>query len=297
MNRSIAFSVIKKKDRGISPYEFFNGTLAPLKGGSRLRDLEDDRFRGVVSMARDGNRVCVVQETPNKTKTVAVVNLSDGYYNAVWDDDVSTTPIVKRLSQNEFLITNSKEDIDAPKTYHTLGTVITSEGIPSGKNPIQMNSVPLAAACTYPYLLMLGDNGSIVIHSLLDQKEKQTIQVPGGKYICDTGGKIIVAGDNKISLLDQISFQDQIDELLAEERVTEALNLAEVTFSSTKIDLDAEEFNRQREGMLALQRRAGLTYLKMNRFADGFDLLAASNTDPREVRFPSPTCTHKFAEL
>ena len=37
------------------------------------------------------------------------------------------------------------------------------------------------------------------------------------------------------------------------------------------------------QGMLALQRRAGLTYLKMNRFADGFDLLAASNTDPREM--------------
>lgn len=68
-----------------------------------------------------------------------------------------------------------------------------------------------------------------------------------------------------------------------EERVEEALQLADVQFSSMNVDLDADEFAKQREGMLALQRRAGLTYLKMNRFADGFDLLAATNTDPREM--------------
>ena len=99
-NRTVTLSAVKRKDRGISPYEFFNGTLAPLKG-SRMRDLDDDRYRGVVSMARDGNKLCVVQETPAKTKMVGMVNLAEGTINTVWDADVSTAPIVKRLSHNE----------------------------------------------------------------------------------------------------------------------------------------------------------------------------------------------------
>lgn len=278
--RNTSLSVVKKKDRGIYPYEFFGGALAPLRG-SKIRDLEDDRFRGVISMARDGNKVCVVQETPSKTKLVAMINLIHGSVNTVWEADVPVAPLVRRLGPNEFVFTQSFDDGASETT--TLGTVITSEGVPSGKNPIQMNFVPLAAACTHPYVLMLGNNGTIVVHSLLDQKEKQTIHFPDGKFLCDTGGKVIVAGANSIYLLDQVSFQSQIDDLLKEHRVTEALNLAEVTFSTSRIDLDAEEFQRQREGMLALQRRAGLTYLTMGRFADGFDLLAASNTDPREM--------------
>jgi len=66
-----------------------------------MRDLDDDRYRGVVSMARDGNKLCVVQETAAKTKMVGMVNLTDGTINTVWDADVSTIPIVKRLSHNE----------------------------------------------------------------------------------------------------------------------------------------------------------------------------------------------------
>lgn len=153
----------------------------------------------------------------------------------------------------------------------------------STRQQVEFPFRPIAAACGYPYLVAMGENGEVTVHSLLDQKEKQRLFFRDGKILCDTGGRFILASDNKISLLAPVSFQQQIDELLMEERVEEALQLADVQYNQVNVDLDADEFARQREGMLALQRRAGLTYLKVNRFADGFDLLAASNTDPREM--------------
>jgi hypothetical protein len=48
------------------------------------------------------------------------------------------------------------------------------------------------------------------VHSLLDQKEKQRLFFRGGRILCDTGGRFILASDNKISLLAPVSFQQQV---------------------------------------------------------------------------------------
>eukprot|EP00040_Diaphanoeca_grandis_P040391 m.261755 g.261755 ORF g.261755 m.261755 type:complete len:903 (+) comp43078_c0_seq1:282-2990(+) len=266
--RVVNITATRKKLLGIFHYEFF-GSLNPQKG---TRDLEEEKHREVVCMARDGNSLCVAQRNQYN-----IINLVDGEVNEVFPFTDDTMPLIKYVGSNEFLLINTFGDDST-----TMGMFINGTGTPV-RPPVRWPFRPKAAALNHPYLVIMGEEGSIVVHSLLDQKEKQVINYPDGKLLCDSSGKIIVAGDNRISLLVPVSFTSQIDELLGEERVEEALELAEVTFSSSNLDLDAEEFQRQREDMLALQRRAGLTYLKMNRFADGFDLLAASNTDPREM--------------
>lgn len=266
--RTVNMTATRKKLQGLYHYEFF-GSLNPQKG---TRDLEEERHRDVVCMARDGNNLCVAQRNQYN-----IVNLVDGELIELFPFTGDTMPMIKNVGSNEFLLINTFGDDST-----TMGMFVTGDGTPV-RPPVRWPFRPVAAALNAPYLIIMGEEGSIVVHSLLDQKEKQVINYPDGKLLCDSSGKIIVAGDNRISLLIPVSFNSQIDELLGEERVEEALTLADVTFNSSNLDLDAEEFQRQREDMLALQRRAGLTYLKMNRFADGFDLLAASNTDPREM--------------
>ena len=94
-----------------------------------------------------------------------------------------------------------------------------------------------------------------------------------------------MATENKISLISPLSFEAQINELLEGEtdRVAEALSLAQVKFGSPDLDLEPEEFERQRQQLLSIQRRAGLTYLRNGQFVDGLELLAATNIDPREI--------------
>lgn len=259
------FNITAAKKKGIYQYEFFR-TLIAQKGSVSLEDAE---YRDVAAMSRDGNTLCLAQR-----KMYNIVDLERGEVTPLFPYDQQTHPLIKFIGPNEFLVTMSHD-------AETLGMFVTGSGT-TVRPPVQFSARPIEAACAYPYLLTLSSQ-SIAVHSLLDQRAKQDVPFPNGKILCATGGQIIVAGDNRISLLAPISFQQQIDELLLDFRVSEALTLAEVTFSSSNVDLDADEFERQREGMLALQRRAGLTYLKMNRFADGFDLLAASNTDPREV--------------
>lgn len=109
----------------------------------------------------------------------------------------------------------------------------------------------------------------------------------------------------------------QIDELVSLGRIAEALNLAQVngsqkfkpylteeykvTFGSPNLDMDPDELDKQRQvcqnffngrivlkhaceqKLLAIQRRAGLAYMTQCHFSEGLELLAATNTDPREV--------------
>mmetsp|Transcript_25377 Transcript_25377/g.76453 ORF Transcript_25377/g.76453 Transcript_25377/m.76453 type:complete len:901 (+) Transcript_25377:89-2791(+) len=272
--RSHNFNITAARKKGLYQFEV-NNIMSPQKGA---RDLEDDRFRDVVSMARDGNTCCIAQRGPSVggKGVYSVVNLRSGDATSLFEFPDKTIPLVKYVSHNEFLLVQSLEGTP------TMGMFVN--GLASStRQQVEFPFRPIAAACGYPYLVALGENGEVTVHSLLDQKEKQRLFFRDGRILCDTGGRFILASDNRISLLAPVSFQQQIDELLMEHRVEEALQLADVQYNHINVDLDADEFARQREGMLALQRRAGLTYLKMNRFADGFDLLAASNADPREM--------------
>lgn len=103
-----------------------------------------------------------------------------------------------------------------------------------------------------------------------------------GIILNDTSQRIFIATNNKISLIANLSFETQIDELLLAGRVAEAIELAQVTFTPDGA-LDAAELNKQQQLMQRVQRRAGLAYLQAGQFGDGLDLLAATDTDPREV--------------
>ena len=205
-----------------------------------------------------------------------MVNLDSQEFTELFPFEDQTIPLVKRVGSREFLLSVWTEGL-------TTGMFVTSSGNIS-RPPIQWPFRPSCVACNYPYVIALSEEqGLVTVHSILDQQSKQVIEYQDGKMLNDTSGRIFIATSNKISLIVPLSFEAQIDELLEAGRVQEALTLANVSFGSPDQDLDAEEFERQRKSMLAIQRRAGLTYLRSCQFAEGLNLLAATNIDPREI--------------
>lgn len=128
------------------------------------------------------------------------------------------------------------------------------------------------------------DDGLLAIHSMLDQQIKQMITFPDARVLNDTSGQIFVASGNRISLLAPVSLDSQVDDLFNENRIAEALRLADVTLNAAhEADLDVKAFEQKRQSMFRIQRRAGFAEIQRGSFSEGFNLLAASNVDPRGV--------------
>ena len=260
-----AFSLVKR--RGVHQMRFYNGILQPDK---EYRDVDGD-FKDTVALARDGKAICV-----GRKKKYSVVNLDTLEHTELFPYEDQTIALVQRVGSREFLLSVWTEGL-------TTGMFVTASGNIS-RPPIQWPFRPSCIACNYPYVVALSEEqGLVTVHSILDQQSKQVIPYEAGTVLNDTSGRIFIATKNKISLIVPLSFETQIDELLEAGRVQEALTLAQVSFGSPNQDLDAEEFERQRKIMLAIQRRAGLTYLRSCDFSEGLDLLAATNIDPREI--------------
>ena len=93
------FRVTAARRRGLYQYEVQN-IMSPQKGS---RDLEDDRLRDVVSMARDGNTLCMAQRGPavGGRGVYSIIDLKSGDVTSIFDFPEETIPLVKCISRNE----------------------------------------------------------------------------------------------------------------------------------------------------------------------------------------------------
>eukprot|EP00051_Salpingoeca_urceolata_P025663 m.464125 g.464125 ORF g.464125 m.464125 type:complete len:883 (-) comp20356_c0_seq1:85-2733(-) len=266
-------TILRKK--GLYNYEMAGNVLGPYKGGG-LRDLEDPDFKDISAMARDRCWLCIAQRGQ-----YAMIDLRTGSRLDLFPyDPHHALPIIKRVGASEFLLSVWAEGL-------TMGMFVTAAGNTS-RPPLQWVEPPHQLGYRFPYVLGLcGQSGMVLVtvHSVLDQMVKQSVSFEEGHEITDTNAQLYVSSPNSVALLANVSFDTQIGELLDEKppRVAEALALADVTYGKNDGELDAEEFERQRKKLLSVQRRAGFAYLSMGKVSDGLDLLAASNTDPREV--------------
>lgn len=124
-------------------------------------------------------------------------------------------PIVKRIGREEFLLA-------APGG---LGMFANAEGV-SQRAPVNWSESVIGAAVCFPYVVAL-DESFITVHSMLDQQLKQTLPFRDGHILQDFEGKVVLASTKAVYILVPLPLERQIQDLLANHRVEEALILTE----------------------------------------------------------------------
>lgn len=179
-----------------------------------------------LAIARFGNSICLASP-----KEYSLLKIDSGTFTELFQFDAQfTRPFVKTVGAGEFLIGQST-------SVDTLALFINTQAVTT-RPPLQLISNPLGIAYRHPYAIFFYDN-SIQVHGALDQQLKQTISVKGLKALVDsTGSEIFFSTSNFIYNLLEIPIPTQIQNLLKEKKVGEALLLAEEALPTESDDFD-----------------------------------------------------------
>ncbi|XP_064600183.1 transforming growth factor-beta receptor-associated protein 1-like [Liolophura sinensis] len=176
-----------------------------------------------------------------------------------------TKAIIKRISKEEFLLSGPS----------ALGMFVTSAGI-SQRPPLQWNNNLIGVTFVHPYIVSMNDE-FISVHSILDQQQKQSIPFQGGSYLGEYDGKIFVSSAKEIYSLVPVAWEKQIQSLLADKRVAEAL---ELTKNAKKTGLSREKFMRL---FRRIQQQAAFIEFSQQHFEEARELFKGGQIDVREV--------------
>jgi len=218
----------------------------------------------LVSM--DGIFVCAAL-----TNYYVIINVATGVTQDLFPYEPETRPIIARVSKEEFLL-NAPGD---------LGMCITTEGMSSTTPPFQWIKPVSKFIFCHPHIITLTtNNDAIMIYSILDQKHKQTLTFNGSSAIGNFDGKLLVASTSSVYGLKPVSIQIQIEYLLDNERIDEALELAEN--ASYRITGDG-----QSDGLEAVLNKArikaGFISLRAFELRRAQELFVRGRVDPREI--------------
>eukprot|EP00795_Rhopilema_esculentum_P012923 gene12923-3678_t len=196
-----------------------------------------------------------------------LVNFSTGKIQELFMYEAhNTKPLVKVVGEEEFLLSGPT---------NTMGMIVTSEGL-SQHQPLNWADGLSAIAYSYPYSLVLG-NSTITVHSMLDQRQKQAIAFQGGIFIGDyENNNVFVSSLKAIYYLVPLPFDKQIQMLLIEKRVEEAIELSNVAHT-----LKPSEYNEK--FLAGIQAQAGFVYFSQGHFSQASELFLESTVDVREV--------------
>eukprot|EP00057_Strongylocentrotus_purpuratus_P012789 XP_011667263.1 PREDICTED: transforming growth factor-beta receptor-associated protein 1 [Strongylocentrotus purpuratus] len=156
-----------------------------------------------------------------------------------------------------------------------LGMFVTSGGM-SQRPPLKWAESVCAVSYTFPYVVALDDE-FLTVHSVLDQQQKQTIPFQGGKLLGDFEGKMFVASNKEVYALVPLPVEKQVQALLADKRVEEALNLAK---NYRKAGLGKDKFLQMYNH---IQQQAGFIQFAQLNFADSMELFKEAKLDVREL--------------
>ncbi|KAH7640297.1 transforming growth factor-beta receptor-associated protein 1-like [Dermatophagoides farinae] len=196
-------------------------------------------------MAMDGHFICMASAS-----NYFMINWETGSSQLLCSNPGETyvMPICKYISRNEFLI-------DGPSH---LGVFIKTSGI-SERPPINWGPNVSQIAYSYPYILCLKSN-SISIISVIDQKVKDEFLFENGVHIDNFDGKIVVATKERLFSLYRISWQEQFNSLLLNEKSQEAVDLFHNLYETGM--MTDQEFQQCE----SIKFRAGLIELKKQNF-------------------------------
>ncbi|XP_014664764.1 PREDICTED: transforming growth factor-beta receptor-associated protein 1-like isoform X2 [Priapulus caudatus] len=214
-----------------------------------------------VTMAMDGSHICIAL-----TSQYIVINCDTNRLQDLFPYDSETTmPFVKRVAKEEFLLSGPS----------ALGMFASASGI-SQRPPVHMID-NLASICySHPYVLAMNEQ-FITVHSVIDQQQKQIISFNGGRVLGEFDGRIFVASAREVYGVVPVPWEIQIQSLLADKRITEALDLAR---NSYKTGLTKDRFNKIYE---TIQQQAGFIEFSQHRFSEAVELFKSGLVDAREV--------------
>ncbi|XP_006818165.1 transforming growth factor-beta receptor-associated protein 1-like, partial [Saccoglossus kowalevskii] len=158
---------------------------------------------------------------------------------------------------------------------NALGMFVTCEGI-SQRPPLQWSSSVMATGFTFPYVSALDDE-FITVHSILDQQQKQTIPFQGGKVMNNFEGRLFVASNKEVYSLVPVPVDKQIQALLHDKRVDEALALAK---NAKRAGLSKDKFLKIYR---RIQQQAGFIEFSQLRFKEAAELFKTGALDVREL--------------
>ncbi|KXJ14499.1 Transforming growth factor-beta receptor-associated protein 1 [Exaiptasia diaphana] len=221
----------------------------------------------------DGGAVCVALSNQFQ---YAMVNILNSKVQELFHyEPESTKGVIIRVGPEEFLL-NGPTDL--------MGMFVTSEGT-SQRAPLSWSNSIEALGYSFPYVISLGNN-VLTAHSIVSQDSKtqrQVITFKGGRMLLNYENKVFVCSQKELYCLVPIPYKKQIEALLADKKVNEALQLAHIAME-TAIGEDRDE-----KLLSEVQQQAGFVYFSEGVFADAADLMLEGGLDPREIitLFPS----------
>ncbi|KAI7693990.1 hypothetical protein SSS_01038 [Sarcoptes scabiei] len=174
-------------------------------------------------------------------------------------------PICKFVSRNEFLIS----------TPSYLGVFIKTSAI-SERPPIDWGPNVLQIVYSYPYVLCMKIH-SISIISLIDQKIKDEFLLEDAVHLDDFDGRIVVASVNSIHLIHRITWEEQIESLLMNEKSREAVDMFQNLYESGM--MPQKDFGR----LQTIRINAVLIELKRRRFKIAMEFLLECHCFIKEI--------------
>ncbi|KAM9409528.1 transforming growth factor-beta receptor-associated protein 1 homolog isoform 2-T3 [Pholidichthys leucotaenia] len=173
-------------------------------------------------------------------------------------------PIVKRIGKEEFLLA-------APGG---LGMFASAEGV-SQRAPVNWSESVIGAAVCFPYVVAL-DECFITVHSMLDQQLKQTLSFRDGHILQDFEGKVILASTKAVYVLVPLPLERQIQDLLTNHRVEEALILTE----GAQRNIPKDKFQNLHKRIL---QQAGFIQFSQLQFLEAKEHFRRGQLDVREL--------------
>ncbi|RUS87528.1 hypothetical protein EGW08_004704, partial [Elysia chlorotica] len=213
-----------------------------------------------VAVGVDGVTVCAAL-----TSQYCMINTDSSYITDLFPIDDNLKPIIKRISKEEFLLSGPS----------ALGIFATSAGV-SQRPPMQWSDGLTAVSFVHPYIVALNDE-FITVHSILDQQQKQAMPFVSGVFLGDFDGRIFVASGREIYSLVPIPFEKQIQALLADKRVQEALELAK---NANKTGMSRDKFVKM---FKRIQQQAAFIEFSEKNFDEAGQLFKESAIDIREL--------------
>ncbi|KAM4045450.1 LOW QUALITY PROTEIN: transforming growth factor-beta receptor-associated protein 1 [Anomaloglossus baeobatrachus] len=212
------------------------------------------------ALAADGHFLCLALSSRYVT-----LNYNTGHCQDLFPyPSEQKRPIIKRISREEFLLAGPGG----------LGMFATVAGI-SQRAPVHWSENVIGAAVSFPYVLAL-DEEFVTVHSMLDQQQKQSLPFKEGIILQDFEGRVIVATSNGVYVLIPLPLERQIQDLLANQRVEEALALAK----GARHNIPKEKFQVMYRRIL---QQAGFIQFAQLQFLEAKELFRSSHLDIREL--------------
>lgn len=214
-----------------------------------------------ITMEMDRNFACVALITK-----YIIVNMETSYVQDLFPYETgSIVPIVKRITKKEFLLSGPS----------ALGMFVTTEGT-SERPPIRWDTGIVSVAYAHPYLLVLSHE-FLTVYSVVNHEQKQRVAFRGGICMDNFDGKLYVSSADIICALVPVPWEKQVQALLVDKKVSEALELAEY---ANKSGLSKEQCKNI---MQKIRQQAGFIEFSLFHFDKAKEYFQLGCLDIREL--------------